>query len=1193
MTTYTTKIAKNGSVRYYDAQTGKAIAKKTALENERNFIRTNGTTKERYELAKETYRVDSNGKIEKFGWHQELRRDSSGFYHVEVRGWYNHCGTTDYDFANDMQEEFGLTIDEFKAEANAEAQAEEKTEETAAEEIVEVEANTEVKAEETESGIGDIFKAAVKTLGEEVSESDAKFEIGKTYFVMHFLTHQTDTITVEARTAQMLTGTTSEGTRKFRIFENVRGEFVTIGKDDDGYDIYIYAKNEFTTANVEAGKKAAIEDAAQLGINPEPQAETESPAEDKKACKHYSINPDFDDEDRPIKYNHVNIVIEDGRLKIDGLFECWKPETAYNRFRKIMAQAAADVPELKGWDAWEPAKKLTFDDTEKVWLNENGDMIFDTKYAVETLNVDINEDNIYIWGTFYTTAEAYKAAHPEEPASELDAKAEEFKAEVRYVTGCVGAWFANLIDAKAFVEKHEMEHHEDFQYSLIEKSVGYDFETVYVNIAENFKPQGFEPRAIRNELRNKVNEKLPEGFIEVNTGADAFKKVAPYFTDGASFKAASKGFNHEDVFTFEGKGGIFLRVACTPDNSRVECVEVLNANESGSKRTPLLVAIKPISPEPEKFTATQITFPNGYEGEPTVEVSRAFDNLDDAARFIADDNPIIGDTLATLKPAYDGYYFGSVYFAGWRITRGGKTLCEVDFLGNTHGDEEIDNLVCKYFDENDQFIIPDVPGFRAPEAQDDYKEFRTKVDIVKATFTHAEALDVKKILAPLAVQAQVELGNITLADNDDKTCTVNIEVKGSTNEIEKFKALLDGRQPEPPTNSKKFIKAALDTEPERYQQVATARKEVVASPVEATAMTKLDTLKEKRAILRRAFFSALKDHYVKHNDEFFDAAESGYTTFGVGDHTLFYRKDGGKFIKVDDKAFDALNRLEIKLDIAEDAVNAEIAKTQFKFEAGKYYVNDDGNKFFCIKRNKKSVKFFDCAFTQDDGFMDLDADEDDDWERKVFKCKIQFDERGEFVDWYEGDPDDDGDRDLITILAKNVTDPPETEHDPEHEDEDDKPDDFTAELAKLTAEQSDAKKILDIKQAELIKVQNEHQAAQDKWLKANRAVENLYRAKAEELSDRLLPLKRGCLEMKTQDGFSPFIYTDTVTISLDKGKFAIHGDCSEKIFFELARYDTPAQVEAAINGLKATDALGGDKFIFPTADELNSEEAIA
>ena len=441
-------------------------------------------------------------------------------------------------------------------------------------------------------------------------------------------------------------------------------------------------------------------------------------------------------------------------------------------------------------------------------------------------------------------------------------------------------------------------------------------------------------------------------------------------------------------------------------------------------------------------------------------------------------------------------------------------------------------------------------------------------------------------------EATAEANTETQANTEETAAEEIVEVETEVEPALDFNAEPEGTAP----NAKKFIKAALDTEPERYQQVATARKEVVASPVEATAMTKLDTLKEKRAILRRAFFSALKDHYVKHNDEFFDAAESGYTTFGVGDHTL-YRKDGGKFVEVDDKAFDALNRLEIKLDIAEDAVNAEIAKTQFKFESGKYYVNDEGNKFFCIKRNKKSVKFFDCAFTQDDGFMDLDADEDDDWERKVFKCKIQFDERGEFVDWYEGDPDDDGDRDLITILAKNVTDPPETEHDPEHEDEDDKPgteskpDDFTAELLKLKSEQSAAKNHLDEKEAELLKAQNEHQAAQDAWNKTNRAVENLYRAKAEELSAKLLPLRKSVLEVKTQDGFQPFIALDTVTISLDKGKFAIHGDCSEKIFFELARYDTPAQVEAAINGLKATDALGGDRFTFPHNEELNASTA--
>lgn len=156
-----------------------------------------------------------------------------------------------------------------------------------------------------------------------------------------------------------------------------------------------------------------------------------------------------------------------------------------------------------------------------------------------------------------------------------------------------------------------------------------------------------------------------------------------------------------------------------------------------------------------------------------------------------------------------------------------------------------------------------------------------------------------------------------------------------------------------------------------------------------------------------------------------------------------------------------------------------------------------------------------------------------------------------------------------------------------------KPDDFTAELAKLKSEQSAAKNHLDEKEAALLKVQDEHQAAKDDWNKTNRAIDNLYRAKAEELSAKLLPLRRSVLEVKTQDGFTPYIALDTISIGLDKGKFAIHGDCDEKLFFELARYDTPAQVEAAINGLKATDALGGDKFIFPTVDELNSEEVIA
>lgn len=147
-------------------------------------------------------------------------------------------------------------------------------------------------------------------------------------------------------------------------------------------------------------------------------------AENKKARKPYSINPVID-EDSPVKFNHVDICIENDVLKISGLFECKNIETAYRRFRKIMAQVATEVPELKGWDEWEPAKKLTFDETEKIWLNENDEMIFDTKYTTNILNVNINEDTIYIWGTFYTTAEAYRAAHPEEPHFNYNTEATE------------------------------------------------------------------------------------------------------------------------------------------------------------------------------------------------------------------------------------------------------------------------------------------------------------------------------------------------------------------------------------------------------------------------------------------------------------------------------------------------------------------------------------------------------------------------------------------------------------------------------------------------------------------------------------------------------------------------------------------------------------------------------------------------
>ena len=114
MTTYTTKTAKNGSVRYYDAKTGKVIAKKTALENERNFIVANGTAKERYELAKETFRVSDN-RVEKLGYHRVIvGSQKNGWQYDSKYEWHR----VDESIANiELKRGFNLTLDEFRAQA--------------------------------------------------------------------------------------------------------------------------------------------------------------------------------------------------------------------------------------------------------------------------------------------------------------------------------------------------------------------------------------------------------------------------------------------------------------------------------------------------------------------------------------------------------------------------------------------------------------------------------------------------------------------------------------------------------------------------------------------------------------------------------------------------------------------------------------------------------------------------------------------------------------------------------------------------------------------------------------------------------------------------------------------------------------------------------------------------------------------
>lgn len=87
------------------------------------------------------------------------------------------------------------------------------------------------------------------------------------------------------------------------------------------------------------------------------------------------------------------------------------------------------------------------------------------------------------------------------------------------------------------------------------------------------------------------NVELPTGEITVKSGAEAWDIVGKHFTNGLNTNGSSKGFNREDVFSYTNDKIIFVSAFCTPDNSRVECLEVINTNESGSKRRVLTVYI--------------------------------------------------------------------------------------------------------------------------------------------------------------------------------------------------------------------------------------------------------------------------------------------------------------------------------------------------------------------------------------------------------------------------------------------------------------------------------------------------------------------------------------------------------------------------------------------------------------------------
>lgn len=195
---------------------------------------------------------------------------------------------------------------------------------------------------------------------------------------------------------------------------NISNRFYKV--DDNGNLIQIsYEQNEAETdlalakfCGLSAEEYAAIQAEIQLdNTYAEPDQNNiavsdnnEIKLANKPAKKRYAINPVINVDDE-IKFNHLDILITaNGELRIDGWFRAKRIETAYRHFRNIMAQAANDIPLLKGWgyESLPPANKIS--ECDGHFYAENGDYLFTNNDPRDTFAVDINEDNFYFFGNF-------------------------------------------------------------------------------------------------------------------------------------------------------------------------------------------------------------------------------------------------------------------------------------------------------------------------------------------------------------------------------------------------------------------------------------------------------------------------------------------------------------------------------------------------------------------------------------------------------------------------------------------------------------------------------------------------------------------------------------------------------------------------------------------------------------------------
>ena len=211
-------------------------------------------------------------------------------------------------------------------------------------------------------------------------------------------------------TNRHFTGTAENGATCYGLIENiVAGNLVSVRF----VNIYREIAVDIVIENFTCGE-LAIADNNDSATN----AEIELANTAKKTKKLYSINPVIND-DQPIKFNHLDIFLTaDGALQIDGFFQCKRITTAYNCFKKIMVQAAADIPQLKGWgDCWTDAKSIS--ELDGNFFNENGDLLFNNSDPRDTLAVDINEDQFYFFANFPAASKPlegfdYDAAEREE-----------------------------------------------------------------------------------------------------------------------------------------------------------------------------------------------------------------------------------------------------------------------------------------------------------------------------------------------------------------------------------------------------------------------------------------------------------------------------------------------------------------------------------------------------------------------------------------------------------------------------------------------------------------------------------------------------------------------------------------------------------------------------------------------------------